>query len=283
MNGSTFMPRLSHYRFSLLFGACATLLMTSASMAQNTESSSFASAFFISKSVDASGNSHVEWLGSIVIWMLIAGSVASIGLMGTLYAKNKADRIMPEKIKTQTRKLIKTGRYREALTLLADEDSDFAKVLHGALSRASGGFGAMQRGLEMAAGEVVATRSRHVEILNVIGQVSPMIGLFGTVYGMILAFQSIVASGGNADPVLLAGGIGTALVTTFWGLIVAIPALSGYATIRSKLDAVQAEAISEVVDIIESFRTDGGKRRSSSSSSKSAERTKKTKDASQDS
>ena len=45
----------------------------------------------------------------------------------------------------------------------------------------------------------------------------PMAGLFGTVYGMILAFQSIVSAGGNADPVLLAG-IGTALVTTFWGI-----------------------------------------------------------------
>lgn len=225
-------------------------------------------------SVDASGERYVEWLGSIIIWLLIAGSIASLGLMGTLYTKTKPDRILPEETVTQARKLIKGGRYRESLTLLADDTSDFAKVLHAALARASGGFGAMQRGLEMAAGEVVATRGRHVEILNVIGQVSPMIGLFGTVYGMILAFQSIVASGGNADPVLLAGGIGTALVTTFWGLIVAIPALSGYAAIRAKLDSVQAEAISEAVDIIEGFRTDGGKRRSSSKSTDKS----KTKD-----
>ena len=104
------------------------------------------------------------------------------------------------------------------------------------------------------ASEMVSARSRQVEILNVIGQVSPMLGLFGTVYGMILAFQSIVTSGGNADPVLLAGGIGTALVTTFWGLVVAIPALSGYATVRGRLDAAQAEAINEAANIIDSFR-----------------------------
>ena len=112
----------------------------------------------------------------------------------------------------------------------------------------------MEGGLEQAATEVIARRVRRVEILNVIGQVSPMIGLFGTVYGMILAFQSIVASGGNADPVLLAGGIGTALVTTFWGLIVAIPALAGYAALRGRLDASLAEAISEAETLLEKFR-----------------------------
>ena len=131
----------------------------------------------------------------------------------------------------------------------------------------------MLAGLEQAATEVMATRVRRVEILNVIGQVSPMLGLFGTVYGMILAFQSIVSTGGNADPVLLAGGIGTALVTTFWGLVVAIPALAGYAVLRGRLDAALAEALSEAENLVERFRPktgtekSGSKRRSSSSSS----------------
>ena len=110
-----------------------------------------------------------------------------------------------------------------------------------------------------------------------------MLGLFGTVYGMILAFQSIVTSGGNADPVLLAGGIGTALVTTFWGLVVAIPALAGYAVLRGRLDATLAEALSEAETLVEKFRPKqsgrdkaaAAKRRSSSSSAK----TEKSDDA----
>ena len=55
----------------------------------------------------------------------------------------------------------------------------------------AGGYVAMEAGPEIAATEVMAKRVRRVEILNVAGQVSPMLGLFGTVYGMILAFQSI--------------------------------------------------------------------------------------------
>ena len=235
--------------------AIGVIFITSAAVAQDEgQASSFAEAFFISHSVDAEGGRHIELLGSLVIWILLVTSVASLGLIGQLAASNRSERIMPGKLRKQASHSLNNGRYRETLTMLGDDSSDFAKVLHGGLSKASGGFPAMQRGLERAAGEVVARRNRPVEILNVIGQVSPMLGLFGTVYGMILAFQSIVTSGGNADPVLLAGGIGTALVTTFWGLVVAIPALSGYAAIRGRLDASQAQAINEAANIMDAFR-----------------------------
>ena len=87
--------------------------------------------------------------------------------------------------------------------------------------------------------------------------------------GMIVAFQSIAQSGGNADPVLLAGGIGTALVTTFWGLLVAIPALAAYATIRNRIDSLATEASLEAQSLIEGFRP---KPREASEASSAAER-----------
>ena len=110
------------------------------------------------------------------------------------------------------------------------------------------------RSLEQTADELATARMRRIELLNVVGQVSPMIGLFGTVYGMILAFGAIVASGGSADPVALAGGIGTALTTTFWGLVVAIPALSGYAILRNKIDELTVEATIVGEEILNNFR-----------------------------
>ena len=244
-------------RRGILLACSVVLLFTTAASAQvDVESRSFAEAFFISHSVDANGTRSVEWLGSLVIWFLMATSVASIGLIGQLASTNRQARIAPEKIMHRASEYLDAGRYRETMTMLAEpaSRSDFATVLLGGLERAPSGFQSMEGGLDQAATEVIARRVRRVEILNVIGQVSPMIGLFGTVYGMILAFQSIVASGGNADPVLLAGGIGTALVTTFWGLIVAIPALAGYAALRGRLDASLAEAISEAETLLEKFR-----------------------------
>ena len=246
-------------------GACLLailpILATTASAAAQADPAphSFAEAFFISHAVDVNGVRSVEWLGSIVIWLLMATSVASIGLIGQLAAANRRASIAPEVVMHRAAEYVDAGRYKETMAMLSEPDaeSDFSTILLGGLERAPAGFQSMEGGLEQNATEVIARRTRHVEILNVIGQVSPMVGLFGTVYGMILAFQSIVASGGNADPVLLAGGIGTALVTTFWGLVVAIPAL--FCRRRRDLDHVlqwnrRAQPLCPVFAIVDSKR-----------------------------
>jgi biopolymer transport protein ExbB len=84
-----------------------------------------------------------------------------------------------------------------------------------------------------------------------------MIGLFGTIYGMIVAFQGVAATGGAADPGILAGGIGTALITTFWGLLIAIPALSAYALVRNAAIAVSDEALAAVDEMVSLLRPRG--------------------------
>jgi biopolymer transport protein ExbB len=216
---------------------------------------SFAGAFFISwKFVPGSEERTVEILGSLIIWFLLLLSVAGIGLIGFMALTNQRKSIVPPGVVDQVRDLLKRGSYREAMVLTEHEQSYFSAVLHAALREAGHGYGAMVRSLEQAADESTTQRLRRIEYLNVLGQVSPMIGLFGTVYGMILAFQSIVVAGGNADPVLLAGGIGTALTTTFWGLVVAIPALAGYAVVRNKIDALTGEATSIALELVGQFR-----------------------------
>ena len=106
--------------------------------------------------------------------------------------------------------------------------------------------------------EVMETRAaglyRRIEYLNIIGNVSPMIGLFGTVYGMIRTFSTIVEQGGSPDPKALAGGISIALVTTFWGLLVAIPALSIFHLMRNRIDGLLAECAVEAETIIQFFK-----------------------------
>ncbi|MBN1795173.1 MAG: MotA/TolQ/ExbB proton channel family protein [Sedimentisphaerales bacterium] len=87
---------------------------------------------------------------------------------------------------------------------------------------------------------------RRIEWLNLIGSVSPMIGLFGTVFGMIKLFNAIVASGGQPQPAQLADGIGVALVTTFWGLFAAIPALAVYGIFRNRIEVITSDAFSEL-------------------------------------
>ncbi len=223
-------------------------------LSQTTVDQSFASQFFIARRTDPGGDRHIEVLGSLIIWFLLALSIVSIGLIGNLAMTNQRKAIVPAGVVDEARRLLSSGDYRGVLEATGRDPSDFSRILHAALNEASHGFAAVLQSLEQTADELATIRLRRIEYLNVLGQVSPMIGLFGTVYGMILAFQAIVGAGGNADPVLLAGGIGTALTTTFWGLVVAIPALSGYGIIRNKIDELSAEATVTAEELLKQFR-----------------------------
>lgn len=249
----------------ILVGLLCVLAVTAVATAQGDDptsgvresagASSFADMFFIARKTNPVTNEKsVEILGSFIIWFLLLLSMLSIGLIGHMAMTNQRKSIVPEGVVAETKRLLAAGKYREAMELTRGDESFFCQVLHAALRQANHGFSAVIRSLEQTSDELTTIRLRRIEYLNVLGQVSPMIGLFGTVYGMILAFQSIVAAGGNADPVLLAGGIGTALTTTFWGLVVAIPALAGYAIIRNKIDELTTEATLRAEELLNQFR-----------------------------
>jgi biopolymer transport protein ExbB len=224
--------------------------------ASNTGSAgeSFFEAFFISRVTQANGEKSLDLFGSILLWILLLLSVSSIGLIGMMALTNQRKAYMPQGVVDQVRKLMTTNRFREAIELTAADESFFSKVLNAALREAPHGYSAVIRALEESSDGLTTVRLRRIEYLNILAQVSPMIGLFGTVWGMILAFHAIVIAGGNADPVLLAGGIGTALTTTFWGLIIAIPALSSYALIRNRIDELTTEATRAAEELLNEFR-----------------------------
>ena len=211
---------------------------------------SLGSIFFISASTDAEGVRHIEWVGSSLIWFLILLSVVNVGLIVTLARRSRRSGILPESFADRLRDLAASGRGSEAVALASAEASDFSRMLTAGAQHRGQGLPAMVRTVEQASEELTVARFRSIEALNILGQVAPMIGLFGTVYGMIIAFQAISATQGGADPAVLAGGIGTALVTTFWGLLVAIPALAGYAGLRNKVDALATEATRRVEEML---------------------------------
>jgi biopolymer transport protein ExbB len=95
---------------------------------------------------------------------------------------------------------------------------------------------------------------RHIEWINLIGTVSPMVGLFGTIVGMIELFNAIVVAGGQPQPAQLAGGISVALVTTFWGLLIAIPALTVYGIFRNRIEVLANLAMEQGENILPKIR-----------------------------
>jgi hypothetical protein len=92
---------------------------------------------------------------------------------------------------------------------------------------------------------------RKAELCNLLGNVSPMVGLFGTVYGMIEAFNQLGISQGQPKAGDLAHGISIALVATYWGLLVAIPSLFFSGIFKVKVEGLIAEAAVEVEALLE--------------------------------
>jgi biopolymer transport protein ExbB len=199
-----------------------------------------------------------DLIGVAIIWLLLGLSALSLGYTVQLSLQSRRSNLLPEGLQRDIGRLLSAGQLGQARERAENDASLLARLVGSALDESGKGYPAMQRAIEEASDTETTRILRPIEYLNVLGNISPMIGLFGTVYGMIVAFQQLVASGGRPDPAQLAGGISTALVTTFWGLIVAIPALAAYALIRNKIDALTSEAVVLAEHLMSGFRRDEG-------------------------
>ena len=126
----------------------------------------------------------------------------------------------------QTIRAWQSGDQKKALAFVENTKHPVAKVLFSACSRHGGASSDLNREetLRVARSQLEGMRS-YMRILEVIAALSPLLGLFGTVLGMIKAFQNLELAGNNVDPSILSGGIWEALLTTAIGLAVAIPAV----------------------------------------------------------
>ena len=162
-------------------------------------------------------------------------SVAGLTLIIQGFIKNRASVFMPETTTNQIREMIAQRRFRELIDFTENDPSFISKALNPALKRAPS-FSSMKEAMETAIGEQTAEQFRRIEYLNIIGNLGPLLGLLGTVLGMIEAFQAVATTGGQADVGALSQGISTALCHTFLGLFLAVPCLAAFGVLRTMVD-----------------------------------------------
>lgn len=231
---------------SIFFLTC--LIFTATASAQTdpappAESVSYFRMFFLTQ----------DLFGQMVITVLMLLSLCMVACLVRLVIANRRAALIPPGLAEEVEGLIAKQRHQEALTAAKKNDSYLARLLRGAIEASPHGYAAMETALGEIADAETARMLRPLEFLNVIGNVAPMIGLFGTVYGMIVSFWKFVESGRPA-PSELAAGISAALVATFWGLVVAIPALAGYGLMRNKVDTLTADGLVVAERVIQPFK-----------------------------
>ena len=150
--------------------------------------------------------------------------------------------LMPPQLAEQVRDFLVQGNVAGADQACRAKPSFLAFVLQAGVSEIEAGWTSVEKAMEDAVGEQSARLFRKVEYLSVIGNIAPMIGLLGTVTGMIFAFQQVAETQGAARASDLAEGIYQALVTTVGGLLVAIPCLAAFAVFRNRVDQLVSES-----------------------------------------
>jgi len=181
------------------------------------------------------------WIGFLIIMLLLALSMTAAYLVFEHFMTIRSGELMPSGLDSEVRDLLAEGHVADAESACRNRPSFLSFVLLHGLSEMDGGWSAVEKALEDATAEQSARLFRKIEYLSVIGNIAPMVGLLGTVTGMILAFQRVATTQGTAGAAELAEGIYQALVTTVGGLIVAIPSLGAFAIIRNRVDQLAAE------------------------------------------
>jgi biopolymer transport protein ExbB len=202
-----------------------------------------------------SGSAFDVFRKSGVIGILIVVlSVVALAVIIENMVSLKRDKLAPPELIDEIQALFDDGQFQEAMELCENEPTFFTRICGAGISKIGHPFEVIEQSITEMGDEESIRLHQKIGWLSLIANVAPMMGLLGTVGGMIKSFNVIAASGGQANPADLAGGISEALLTTMLGLIVAIPTTAAFAFLRNRLVRTVIEVGAIVEDLFERFR-----------------------------
>lgn len=191
--------------------------------------------------------------GILVIPILFCSVVALTIVLERLYRFRKLRIKNPDLIAKVKRALNEKG-IDEALLIAENTKNPLGRVLKEGIKRYHSGKEEMEKAMTFAAEREIRELERYLPALSTVGNIAPLLGLLGTVTGMIKAFMVIERLGGRVNASVLAGGIWEAMLTTALGLSVAIPTIVAHNYLISKLrdfTAVLQERLNEFLEILD--------------------------------
>ena len=191
------------------------------------------------------------WLMGLILLCSVVGLAICVERLYTLNLR----KIAPPHLLATVWKQLKAGELDAERLRNLKKASPLGRILAAGLGNAYHGRDVMKESIQEAAGHVVHDLERYLNTLGTIAAVAPLLGLLGTVVGMIKVFAEIMAQGtGNASA--LAGGISQALITTAAGLTVAIPALVMHRYFVGRIDGIVVELEQETIKLVDALHSE---------------------------
>ena len=189
-------------------------------------------------------------------WVLVLLSIVALALAIQILVTVRREKLVPPDVLAEIENLIDEGSFEDALSLCETEDSFFTRIIGAGLAKLDRGFESMVDAVSEVGEEQATILHQQVGYLSLIASIATMLGLFGTVYGMIGTFNVIATKVGGATAADLASEISTALVTTFTGLLIAIPTTAIYVVIRNRVTRVILEVNAITSELLEKMKED---------------------------
>jgi len=183
------------------------------------------------------------------IWFLILASIIALGLIIERLLYLRANRVAPPALLGEVVEELKQRGVSDGMLSRLAEGSPLGRIFSAGLKNIKSPSEVMKESIEEGGRAVAHDLERFLTTLGTIASISPLLGLFGTVVGMIEIFGSQNAAGNN--PSILAHGISVALYNTAFGLIVAVPSMIFYRHFRAQVDSLTIEMEQQAIKLLE--------------------------------
>ncbi len=191
-------------------------------------------------------------------WLMIplfACSIIAIGIIAERFWSLQTKRIAPPELMTQIWQWLRFKQVDDNRIKALQANSPLGRILAAGLISRNNSREITKESIEDIGRHVTLSLERNLNTLGTIAAISPLLGLLGTVFGMIKVF-AVITTEGVGNPETLAGGISVALITTATGLIVAIPSLIFYRYFRGRINSLVVDMEQEAMKLIEMLHSD---------------------------
>ena len=183
------------------------------------------------------------------IWPLILTSIIGVAIILERFWSLRKSQIIPDGLMVEIKTMIKQNNLDNNKVNILKNSSPLGDILSVAISKRKDSIEGIKSALDERAGFIVHNLERYLGVLVTIATVAPLLGLFGTIIGMVELFSSFTSSG--HDVAVFARGISIALYNTAGGIVVAVPAMIAYRFFRSKIDNYLNEMEHYAIQIVE--------------------------------
>ena len=183
------------------------------------------------------------------IWPLILTSVVGVAIVLERFWSLRKSQIIPEGLMVEIKTMIKQDNFDDNKIDILKNSSPLGDVLAVAILKRKNSVEVIKSAIDERAGIIVHNLERYLGVLVTIATVAPLLGLFGTIIGMVELFSSFTSSG--HDVAVFARGISIALYNTAGGIVAAVPAMIAYRFFRSKIDNYLNEMEHYAIHLVE--------------------------------